>query len=97
VLLNREIPRGPRLELQDREYRAQINLLLLQTFGLGATRVGSGRLEPIATDFKVSDWPSPVDATGGRGRRAPAGEKTGREATWQELLPLLKRRQFQTN
>ena len=94
VLLNREIPRGARLELQDRNYRAQINLLLLQTFGLGATRVGSGRLESIATEFKVSDWPSPVESTERSRRAAPAGEKTGGEATWQQLLPLLQRRQF---
>jgi hypothetical protein len=92
VLLNREIPRGPRLDLQDRNYRAQINLLLLQTFGLGATRVGSGRLESIATDFRVSDWPSPVETTERRGQRPTAGETPGREATWQELLPLLQRR-----
>ena len=97
VLLGREIPRGPRLELQDRTYRAEINLLLLQTFGLGATQTGSGRLMPIATDFKVSDWPSPVDSGERSGRRAPAGEKSGREASWQELLPLLQRRQFGTN
>jgi hypothetical protein len=97
VLLGREIPRGARLELQDRTYRAEINLLLLQTFGLGATRIGTGRLDPIATDFKVTDWPSPVDAPEGGGRRAPRSESSGREATWQELLPLLQRRTFGAN
>ena len=47
----------------DRSYRQEINLLLLQTFGLGATRVGSGRLESIPTNFNLSDWPTPNEPT----------------------------------
>jgi hypothetical protein len=90
VLLGREIPRGARLDLMDRTYRHEINLLMLQTFGLGATRVGSGRLEAIPTDFKVSDWPSPAEA-GQQGRKEPRTDQANEEVTWQQLLPLLQR------
>ena len=91
VVLGRDIPRGPRNDLMDPEYRQQINLVMLQAFGLGATRVGSGVLEPIATDFAVSSWPAPRDQPAEPGRAATPTNQGGREATWQELVPLLQR------
>ena len=92
VLLNRDIPRGSRPDLMDRNYRQEINLLLCQTFGLGATRLGSGRLESIPTNFNVSDWPAPNEPAVSGTRRAPPTDQDAEEVTWQELLPLLQRR-----
>ena len=91
VVLGRDIPRGPRNDLMDPEYRQQINLVMLQAFGVGATRVGSGVLEPIATDFAVGSWPAPRDQPAEPGRAATPTNQGGREATWQELVPLLQR------
>lgn len=91
VLLNRDIPRGSRSDLMDRSYRQEINLLLLQTFGLGATRIGSSRLESIPTDFHVSDWPVSNEAPTPSARSAPRNDQGGEVVTWQELLPLLQR------
>lgn len=91
VVLGRDIPRGPRNDLMDPEYRQQINLVMLQAFGLGATRVGSGVLEPIATDFTVGSWPAPRDQPAEPDRAATPTNQGGREATWQELVPLLQR------
>lgn len=76
----------------DRSYRQEINLLLLQTFGLGATRVGSGRLESIPTNFNLSDWPTPNEPTTPSTRSASRTDQGAEEVTWQELLPLLQRR-----
>ena len=92
VLLKRDIPRGGRPDLMDRNYRQQINLLLCQTFGLGATRLRSGRLESIPTNFNISDWPAPNEPAVSSARRAPTTDQGADEVTWQELLPLLQRR-----
>ena len=90
VVLGRDIPRGPSNDLMDRDYRLQVNFLLLQTFGLGATRVGSGVLEPIATDFTVANWPASRDRPAEPSRPPVPAGRTAREATWQELVPLLQ-------
>jgi hypothetical protein len=89
--LGREIPRSHRSDLLDRAYRNQINLVLLQTFGLGAARLGSGVLQPIATDFDVNDWPSPRTDPALPSQPATRSESDAEEVTWQELLPLLQR------
>ena len=92
VLLNRDIPRGSSPALMDRKYRQEINLLLCQTFGLGATRLTSGRLESIPTHFNVSDWPAPNERTNPGTRDAPNTHQGTQEVTWQEVLPLLQHR-----
>lgn len=94
-VLGREIPRGSRPDLMGREYRQEVNLLLLQIFGLGATRVGSSRFEAIPTDFKISDWPSPDATSSGSAQKVPRTDRGSDDVTWQQLLPLLQRRPVQ--
>ena len=91
VLLGRDIPRGFRNDLMDSRYRQDINLVLLQAFGLGATRTGSGVLEPIPSDFAVDSWPPPREDSSDPDRPAASASSGAREATWQELMPLLER------
>jgi hypothetical protein len=92
VLLGKEIPRGTRTDLMSRDYRQSINLLLLQTFGLGASRIGSGALQPIPTDFHISDWPSPTTQPTLVESRAPPTDQGTEEITWPQVLPLLTQR-----
>jgi hypothetical protein len=92
ALSSREIPRSGRPDLMDRDYRSNINLLLLQFFGLGARQLGSGQLRPIDTEFSLTDWPSPVTEPTQQGQRAaPSAEEPAEPLTWQQLLPLLTR------
>ena len=95
-VLQRDIPRGHRNDLMGRSYRQEINLVLLQTFGLGATRLGSGALESIPTDFRVADWPSPRAESESPGRPSSSTDKGTEEATWQQLVPLLQRHQVKS-
>jgi hypothetical protein len=97
TVLGREIPRGGRTDLMDRGYRQEANLLLLQIFGLGATRVGSGHFESIPTNFKISDWPAPNETPSSIGQKAPRTDQGTEEVTWQKLLPLLRQRSGQAN
>jgi hypothetical protein len=90
TVLGREIPRSVRTDLMDRDYRQQANLLMLQVFGLGATRVGSGQLESIPTTFQVSDWPAPTETPSIISPKAPRTDNGAEDVTWQMLLPLLK-------
>jgi hypothetical protein len=90
-LLGRDIPRGPRADLQDPRYLQEVNLLLLQTFGLGGRGL-SGEVRTIATDFSISDWPAPAAAQRRQPQaRAQAASRQHENVNWQQLLPLLKR------
>jgi hypothetical protein len=92
-LRGRTIPRGPRPDLMDRDYRHDINRVLLQTFGLGATHIGSGRLESIPTSFEPRDRPT-ANTSPNTPARGPLGpqDPDQPDVSWQELLPLLLRR-----
>jgi hypothetical protein len=90
-LRERQIPRGGQPDLIDRSYREDINRLLLQTFGLGAARVGSGRLESIPTTFEPRDRPSPNSPADTPLQREPRDPQESHPIGWEELLPLLQR------
>jgi hypothetical protein len=75
----------------DPTYRYEANLLLLQSFGLGAKRVGSGELRSIPTHFQISDWPNPT-TEGQRPDQSTKPQASGaEEVTWKVLLPLLQK------
>jgi hypothetical protein len=95
ALRGRPIARGSSQDLMDRNYRQDINRLLLQTFGLGATGIATGRLESIPTGFEPRDrYASNELPDSSARRRVP--ESTGTDdVRWQQLLPLLRRPQTQ--
>jgi hypothetical protein len=88
-LRGQQIPRGSAPDLVDRDYRRDINRLLLKSFGLGATAIGTGQLESIPTDFEPRDRPSPTDRAGPPVNPVTQQEGDVESIRWQQLVPLL--------
>jgi hypothetical protein len=85
------IPRGAQPELMDRDYREDINRLLLKTFGLGATRLSTGRLESIPTAFEPRSRPNAGESGERSVQRATQEPREVQSLEWSQLLPLLRR------
>lgn len=93
-LRGRQIPRGSQPDLIDRNYRQDINRLLLQTFGLSATNLATGQRESIPTTFEPRERPAPNEqpATPARRSTEASSDDDAPQVTWQQLLPLLQPR-----
>jgi hypothetical protein len=85
------IPRGSQPDLIDRGYREDINRQLLQTFGLGATKLSTGRLESIPTTFEPRSRPNASETGERPAQRAVQEPREAQPLDWPELLPLLQR------
>jgi hypothetical protein len=90
-ILGKTIARGARPELMDRDYRWDINRLMLQTFGLGATSLSTGRLESIPTTFEPRARPNAVETGERSSRRVDKAPPETDSLDWRALLPLLRR------
>ena len=84
------IERGPREDLQGRDYQRDNNTWLLQGFGLGRTSLSTGELEAIPTDFKRRSNPDPSNDSGTRARKVKPEPSTGEDTSWRDLLPLVE-------